>query len=154
MTTRPAAAKTNEIDQLIEKINDPNVSAANKAIYRQRLNKLNYIPAEAKAERDKDKPQSNAGKMAADEGLTPGTPEFAARVKQLAGEGKGVNLTATEQKELFEAEDVVNSSKSVILNLTKAKQLSPKAYSGFGAGARRTIARNIPGVSEIGRAHV
>ena len=148
LTTRPSAVKTNEIDQLLEKINDPAVSSANKAVYRQRLNKLNYIPSEAKAERDKDKPQSPAGKMAADEGLIPGTPEFAARVKQLAGEGKGMNLSATEQKELFEAEDIVNASKSVLLNLSKAKELNDKAYSGFGAGARRTIARNIPGVSE------
>jgi hypothetical protein len=49
---------------------------------------------------------------------------------------------------LFEAEDIVNASKSVLLNLSKAKELNNKAYSGFGAGARRTIARNIPGVSE------
>jgi hypothetical protein len=100
LTTRATpAAKTNEIDQLLEKINDPNVSAANKAVYKQRLNKLNYIPSEAKAERDADKPQSPAGKLALDEGLTPGTPAYQARVKQLAGEGKGMNLTGTEQKE-------------------------------------------------------
>ena len=149
LTTRPTpAAKTNEIDQLLEKINDPAVSPANKKVYQQRLNKLNYIPAEAKAERDSDKPSSPAGKIAKDEGLTPGTPEYQARVKALTGEGKGMNLTGTEQKELFEAEDIVNSSKSVILNLSKAKEISPKAYEGFGAGARRTIARNIPGVGK------
>ena len=148
LTTRPSAVKTNEIDQLLEKINDPTVSASNKAVYKQRLNKLNYIPAEAKADRDSDKPQSTPGKIAKDEGLTPGTPEYQARVKALTGEGKGMNLSATEQKELFEAEDVVNSSKTVILNLTKAKEISPKAYSGFAASARRTIARNIPGVGE------
>jgi len=148
LTTRPSAVKTNEIDQLLEKINDPNVSPANKSVYKQRLNKLNYIPSEAKAERDADKPSSPAGKLAKDEGLTPGTPEFTARVKALAGEGKGLNLSAKEQSELFEAEDVVNASKTAILNLTKAKQISPQAYSGFGAGARRTIARNIPGVGD------
>ncbi|CAB4180894.1 hypothetical protein UFOVP1300_45 [uncultured Caudovirales phage] len=148
LTTRPSAVKTNEIDQLLEKINDPNVSPANKAVYKQRLNKLNYIPSEAKAERDADKPQSPAGKLAKDEGLVPGTPEYQARVKALAGEGKGMTLSAQEQKELFEAEDIVNASKSVLLNLSKAKELNNKAYSGFGAGARRTIARNIPGVSE------
>ena len=148
LTTRPSAVKTNEIDQLLEKINDPAVSPANKKVYQQRLNKLNYIPAEAKAERDSDKPSSPAGKLAKDEGLTPGTPEFTARVKALAGEGKGMTLSAQEQKELFEAEDIVNASKSVLLNLSKAKELNNKAYSGFGAGARRTIARNIPGVGE------
>lgn len=144
----PDAKTTNEIDQLLEKINDPNVSPANKAVYKQRLNKLNYIAPEAKAERDSDKPSSPAGKLAKDEGLVPGTPAYQARVKQLAGEGKGMNLSATEQKELFEAEDSVNASKNVILNLTRAKELNNKAYSGFAAGARRTIARNIPGVED------
>lgn len=148
LTTRPSNVKTNEIDQLLEKINDPNVSPANKKVYQQRLNKLNYIPSEAKAERDSDKPQSPAGKLAKDEGLVPGTPEYQARVKALAGEGKGMTLSAQEQKELFEAEDIVNASKSVLLNLSKAKELNNKAYSGFAAGARRTIARNIPGVGE------
>ena len=149
LTTRATpAAKTNEIDQLLEKINDPAVSPANKKVYQQRLNKLNYIPSEAKAERDSDKPQSPAGKLAKDEGLVPGTPEYQARVKALAGEGKGMTLSAQEQKELFEAEDIVNASKSVLLNLSKAKEINNKAYSGFAAGARRTIARNIPGVSE------
>jgi hypothetical protein len=32
------------------------------------------------------------------------------------------------------------------LKLSKANELNSKAYSGFGAGARRTMARNIPGV--------
>jgi hypothetical protein len=144
----PDAKGTNEIDELLAKINDPSVSAANKAVYKQRLNKLNYIPSEAKAERDSDKPQSPPGKIAKDEGLTPGTPEYKARVKQLVGEGKGMTLSATEQKELFEAEDSVNASKNVILNLSRAKELNNKAYSGFAAGARRTIARNIPGVED------
>jgi hypothetical protein len=144
----PDAKGTNEIDELLAKINDPSVSAANKAVYKQRLNKLNYIPSEAKAERDSDKPSSPAGKIAKDEGLTPGTPAYIARVKALTGEGKGMNLSATEQKELFEAEDSVNASKNVILNLSRAKELNNKAYSGFAAGARRTIARNIPGVED------
>ena len=148
LTTRPSSApKTTEVEKLIDKINDPNTPASSKAILKQRLNKLNYIAPEAKANRDKDKPQSPAGKMAADEGLIPGTAEFQARVKKLVGEGKGVNLSATEQKELFEAEDQVNAGKSVLLNLSKAKELNNKAYSGFAAGARRTLARNIPGVS-------
>jgi hypothetical protein len=149
LTTRATAApKTNEIDQLLEKINDPNVPPATKKVYQQRLNKLNYIPAEAKADRDTGKPQSPAGKLAVDEGLVPGTPEYQTRVKALAGEGKGRNLSAAEQKELFEAEDIVTASKGVLLSLGRAKELSPKAYEGFGAGARRTVARNIPGVKE------
>jgi hypothetical protein len=146
LTTRATPApKTSEIDQLLSKINDDSVPPATKRIYQQRLNKLNYIPSEAKAERDSDKPQSPAGKLAKDEGLVPGTPEYQTRVKALAGEGKGMNLSAREQQELFEAEDIVKAGESVILNLSKAKELSPKAYEGFGAGARRSIVRNIPG---------
>ena len=146
LTTRPSAVKTNELDQLLEKINDPNVSPANKKVYQQRLNKLNYIPSEAKAERDTGKPQSPAGKLAVDEGLVPGTPEFTARVKALAGEGKGMTLGPREQTELFEAEDIVTAGESVLLNLSKAKEISPKAYGGFQASLRRSIAREIPGV--------
>ena len=147
LTTRPSSApKATEVEKLIDKINDPNTPASSKAILKQRLNKLNYIAPEAKAERDADKPQSTPGKIAKDEGLTPGTPEYQARVKALTGEGKGMTLSAKEQTELFEAEDQVNAGKTVILNLSKAKELNSKAYSGFGAGARRTMARNIPGV--------
>ena len=146
LTTRGGGSS--EIDRIVEKINDPNTPPTSKKAYEARLRKLTYIAPEAKAERDADKPQSPAGKIAKDEGLTPGTPEYVARVKALTGEGKGLNLSATEQKELFEAEDIVNASKSVLLNLSKAKELNNKAYSGFAAGARRTIARNIPGVSE------
>jgi hypothetical protein len=149
LTTRQApAVKATEVEQLLEKINDPNVSPANKAVYKQRLNKLNYIPSEAKAEQGSDKPQSPPGKIAKDEGLTPGTPEYQARVKALTGEGKGMTLNAREQTELFEAEDIVNASKTVMLNLSKALEINPKAYSGFAAGARRSIARNIPGVGD------
>ena len=147
LTTR-SGSRPSEIDQLIEKINDPKVSPANKKVYQQRLNKLNYIPAEAKADKDADKPLSPAGKVASDEGLVPGTPEYQTRVKQLVGEGKGANLSPREQTELFEAEDIVNASTTVILNLEKALKLNPKAYEGFAAGARRSIVRNIPGAGK------
>jgi hypothetical protein len=146
--TTHASGQTNEIDQLLSKINDPNVSKADKQVYRERLKKLNYIAPEEKAKTDAGKPLSGAGKIAKDEGLTPGTPEYIARVKQLTGEGKGMTLSATEQKEMFEADDIVKSGKTVILNLTKAKSLNDKAYSGMGAGLRRTIGRNIPGVGD------
>jgi hypothetical protein len=147
LTTR-SGGQTNEIDQLLAKINDPATTKADKQIYRERLKKLNYIAPEAKAKADENKPLSGAGKIAADEGLVPGTPAYTARVKQLTGEGKGMKLGATEQKELFEAEDVITAGKAVILNLTKAKELNNKAYSGFAAGARRSIGRNIPGIGD------
>jgi len=146
LTTRSGG--TSEIDRLVAAIDDPKTSPTAKRSYEARLKKLTYIPAESKSDKDAGKPQSPAGKLAADEGLTPGTTEFTARVKALAGEGKGMTLSAQEQKELFEAEDVVNASKTVILNLSKALEINPKAYSGFAAGARRSIARNIPGVGD------
>lgn len=148
LTTRSTASQMTELEKLQKIIDDEASTPGAKANAKARIRKLTYIAPEAKAERDVGKPQSPAGKLASDEGLVPGTPEYQARVKQLAGEGKGMNLSAAEQKELFEAEDVVNASKSVLLNLSKALELNEKAYSGFGAGARRTIARNIPGVSE------
>lgn len=148
LTTRSTASQMTELEKLQKIIDDEASTPGAKANAKARIRKLTYIAPEAKAERDVGKPQSPAGKLASDEGLIPGTPEYQARVKQLAGEGKGMNLSAAEQKELFEAEDVVNASKSVLLNLSKALELNEKAYSGFGAGARRTIARNIPGVSE------
>ncbi len=146
LTTRSTASQTTELEKLQKIIDDEAATPGAKANAKARIRKLTYIAPEAKAERDVGKPQSPAGKLASDEGLVPGTPEYQARVKALAGEGKGRNLSAQEQKELFEAEDVVNASKGVLLTLAKAKELSPKAYEGFGAGARRTVARNIPGV--------
>jgi hypothetical protein len=143
LTTRSGG--TTEIDRIVSAVNDPNTSPAAKKAYEARLRKLTYIAPTAG---EGGKPLSPAGKLASDEGLVPGTPEYQKRVKALAGEGKGMNLTAKEQTELFEAEDIVTGAKSVILNLSKAKEISPKAYEGFGAGARRTIARNIPGVGE------
>lgn len=143
LTTRGGGSS--EIDRIVGAINDPNTTPAAKKAYEARLRKLTYIAPTAG---EGGKPLSPAGKLASDEGLTPGTPEYQKRVKALAGEGKGVNLSAKEQTELFEAEDIVNGAKNVILNLSKAKEISPKAYEGFGAGARRTIARNIPGVGE------
>lgn len=144
LTTRPSSGGS-EIDRIVSAINNPETTPAAKRAYEARLRKLTYIAPTAG---EGNKPASPAGKLASDEGLVPGTPEYQKRVKALAGEGKGVTLSGTEQKELFEAEDVVSASKSVMLNLAKAKELSPKAYSGFGAGARRTVARNIPGVGE------
>jgi hypothetical protein len=148
LTTRSTASQTTELEKLQKIIDDEASTPGAKANARARIRKLTYIAPEAKAERDEGKPQSPAGKLASDEGLVPGTPAYQARVKQLAGEGKGRNLSAQEQKELFEAEDIVNASKGVLLTLAKAKELSPKAYEGFGAGARRTVARNIPGVKQ------
>jgi len=148
LTTRSQGSSTTELEKLQKIVDSAESTPAAKRNAEARIRKLTYIPSEAKADKDAGKPASPAGKLASDEGLVPGTPEYQARVKALAGEGKGLTLSPQEQKELFEAEDIVNASKSVILNLSKAKELSPTAYEGFGAGARRTLARNIPGVGK------
>ena len=145
LTTR--SGSSTEIDRIISAINDPATPAPAKRAYEARLKKLTYIAPPAGSE-PKAGPASPAGKLAVDEGLVPGTPEYQARVKALAGEGKGRNLSPQEQKELFEADDVVSASKSALLTLQRAIELSPLAYEGFGAGARRSVARNIPGVKE------
>lgn len=142
--------RISEIERMQEIVDNPKSTPGSIKTAQDRIKKLTYIKGSGEggsgAGGAGGKPLSPAGKLASDEGLTPGTPEYQKRVKALAGEGKGLNLSATETKELFEAEDVINSGKTVMLNLSEAKKLSPKAYEGFGAGARRTVARNIPGV--------
>jgi len=146
LTTR--VGNSSEIDRIISAISDPSTPVPAKKAYEARLKKLTYIAPPAAGSDSKVAPASPAGKIALDEGLIPGSPEYQARVKALVGEGKGKTLSAQEQRELFEAEDIVKASEGALLSLSRAKELSPKAYSGFGAGVRRSVARNIPGVSE------
>lgn len=63
-------------------------------------------------------------------------------------------MSATMQKELFEADDTVQASKNVIATLTAAKELNQKAYSGYGAKTRAMIRSNLPGQSESADATV
>lgn len=53
-------------------------------------------------------------------------------------------LSPTAQKELFEAEDTINSSKATIDMLNKALKLNKTAYSGIGAKTAATAISNIP----------
>ena len=59
--------------------------------------------------------------------------------------GKVANMSATMQKELFEADDTAQSSKNVISLLRQAKDLNAKAYSGFGAKERAAVRGQLPG---------
>lgn len=54
-------------------------------------------------------------------------------------------LSATMQKELFEADDIAQSSKNVIGMLNGALKLNDTAYSGFGATERAKIRGQLPG---------
>lgn len=62
--------------------------------------------------------------------------------------GKEVQLSATAQKELFEADETIQASSNVIGLLEQAKALNKKAYSGYGAKQRAIARSNLPGASE------
>ncbi|WP_336165231.1 hypothetical protein [Acinetobacter ursingii] len=52
-------------------------------------------------------------------------------------------MTATMQKELFETDDAIASSQSVISNLKEALRLSPISYDGLNADMRASVAGNL-----------
>jgi len=53
-------------------------------------------------------------------------------------------LTPTDKKAILEADELVQSNEAGIQALQKAKQISPQAYGGWGAGARAQIGLNAP----------
>lgn len=59
--------------------------------------------------------------------------------------GRGTGMSATAQKELFEAEDGLAAANNVISMLTEAGKLNDKAYSGLGASVRSKIVSNLGG---------
>jgi hypothetical protein len=61
--------------------------------------------------------------------------------------GGGAALSPTAQKELFEADDIAQSSKNVQGILQSALQLNNQTYSGYGAKARAVARSNLPGQS-------
>jgi hypothetical protein len=56
-------------------------------------------------------------------------------------------LSAQAQKELFEADDIVQGSKAAIGLLDEALSLNDTAYSGYGATERAIARSNLPGTS-------
>jgi hypothetical protein len=67
---------------------------------------------------------------------------------------KPVNMSPTMQKEVFEADDTVQSGKAVINILNQAKKINEKAYSGYGAKTRAVVRSNLPGESEAADATI
>lgn len=59
--------------------------------------------------------------------------------------GKGAALSATAQKELFEADDSIASAKNVMRALDRALELNPKAYEGSTASTRAKALGYVPG---------
>jgi hypothetical protein len=59
--------------------------------------------------------------------------------------GKGQAMSATAQKELFEADDGVAAAKGALTMLAEARGLNDKAYSGVGANLRAKVVSNLGG---------
>lgn len=75
--------------------------------------------------------------------------------KPVSAPKKGAaGLSATAQKELFEADDAVQNGMGAISSLNKAMELNNKAYSGVGASARATLRSNLPGGSDAADATI
>lgn len=75
--------------------------------------------------------------------------------KPVSSPKKGAaGLSATAQKELFEADDAVQNGMGAVTSLQKAMELNKDAYSGVGAATRATIRSNLPGTSEAADATI
>lgn len=68
--------------------------------------------------------------------------------------GKPIKLSATAEKELFEADDNIKAGNSTIGLLKQALELNSQAYSGVGANLRAKIRSNLPGESPSANATV
>lgn len=119
--------------------------------------KREMIKAAIKDYVDSGKPQSEAGKIALDEGLKRGTPAYEARVSaitkqkldnqlgalsaqlgSLAVQQQRVNLEQIqlepdERKSIRDDEDAIHASKSVVKNLDRAMQLNDMAFTSTTA---------------------
>ena len=136
-----------EVEKLIEVVNDPKASPEARRIANARINKLTYIKPEGGAEVS-GKPQSPAGKIAADEGYKPGTPEFNNRVQTIVKEGTSVKLSPAEIRLKDELQDKISAGKEVVTAFGQALTLNDKAYEGKTAGIRESVGSIIPGVRQ------
>lgn len=135
-----------EVIRLAKVANDPNQPDYVRKAAAAKLRKETYFKADGagggKGE-STPKPQSPPGKLAMDKGFTPGTPEYQKEVDKIVK--AGTHLSSKDREELYTTDAAVKAGTSALLLLNKAKTINPKAYEGFTAGARRTVARNLPG---------
>ena len=109
------------------------------------------------------KPQSNAGKQAQDEGLQLGTPEFNARVQELAQididrkiqmtqlQLDNLSLRSEQQQQLspteialkVKTEDNVGNLSTALANLAEAYRIKPNSLPGGWVGKTRQFLGNI-----------
>lgn len=66
-----------------------------------------------------------------------------ARAQEKAINPPKTQLSSSAQKELFEADEMVQASKNALGMLQEAKKLNKTAYSGFGAKPRAIVASNL-----------
>lgn len=82
---------------------------------------------------------------AARAGIKPGDPRYETYI--LTGKTPREDaqpLTATDKRAIMEADDGILAANTAIEALRTAKQLSPRALAGWGAGAKASIANNLP----------
>ena len=138
-----------EVEKLTEVIQDPKASADAKRIAEARIKKLTFIRGDGDGSGGaSNKPQSPAGKIAADEGFAPGTPEFNDRVKKIVTSGTSTKLSAGEIKLKDELQDKVEAGKEVVGAFGQALKLNDIAYEGRTAGVRESVGSIIPGVRQ------
>lgn len=109
----------------------------------KKLNNFKDSTGTGTSEPKEPKPQSPAGKLAADKGFKPGTPEYQAEVDKILK--AGTHLSSKDKDELYATDNAIKAGETALLLLNKALAVNKKAYEGATAGARRTIARNLPG---------
>lgn len=138
-----------EVEKLTEIISDPKATPDAKRIAEARIRKLTYIkPETGGADGVSGKPQSPAGKIAADEGFKPGTPEFNARVQTIVKEGTSIKLSPAEIRLKDELQDKISAGKEVVTAFSQALKLNDVAYEGKTAGIRESVGSVIPGVRQ------
>jgi hypothetical protein len=138
-----------EIEKLTEVIQDPKATPDAKRIAEARIKKLTFIKSDgAGGDGVSSKPQSPAGKIAADEGYKPGTPEFNNRVQTIVKEGTTVKLSPAEIKLKDELQDKISAGKDVVTAFGEALKLNTVAYEGKTAGIRESVGSIIPGVRQ------
>jgi hypothetical protein len=147
-STHPSkSGQEDEVIRLSKVANDPSQPDYVRKAAAAKLKKELYFKGDGagggKGETKEVKPQSPAGKIAMDKGFTPGTVEYQNEVNKIIK--AGTHLSAKDKDELYAADAAVKAGTSALLLLNKAKNINPKAYAGMGAGARRAVARNLPG---------
>lgn len=81
---------------------------------------------------------------------TPGGPNDPAYLRAVNAEKAAArDLSSTDKKAIFEAEDETAKLRSTIDVLNRAKELAPKAFTGYGANWLGSIGTSVPGAGYV-----